>query len=375
MHFIFKDSILKKLILIFILNSIVFVHLGCTRHQSQDNQTIQQETHPTPTPTPTNESDIKKESLQAEPNPIPDQSGQKLEPNLKKNKEQLQAPSLNWLAQLKKRNREVDYRLHNESVWKKANTGHTFDRFDALQTQNSSQAQILYKSGSQLDVGENTLLVFDHDPGLSNNKKTTKEDRVIVKNGELSGITKTELWIFTNSGLIQIKAPKDKKNIAQAQISIRDGKKLNVKLNTGTADIIVPKNNSFIKLKMSPNSDIQFASQNPLFSKDSVPDESKLKGLSQASTQINATSKTDLIIDSPKDGINTNSKNFEVHGHLTELGGKLIINGELINVADDLTFIKNITLSEGANLIVFQLIRTDGSVEFFRRSIKLNKQE
>lgn len=299
----------------------------------------------------------------------------------KKTQVELQAklksdPKVNWLAQLKERKKDVDYRLHNESIWKKAPIDHTFDRFDAVQTQNASNAKILYQSGSQLDVNENTLLIFDHDPGLPNQKSPDKkEDRIIIKNGELTGATKTELWVFTNAGLVQIKAPTGKKTTARAKISIPDGKKLNVQLSSGSADLIYVKNNNFAKLKIGPNSDVQIMNEKSIFSTESIPDESKLKALVQAAAQIKTSTKTALIIDSPKDGATTETKTFEIKGHLTDFGGKLIINGAIITILDDLTFTKKIELSEGANLIVFQLIRSDGSVEFLRRSLKLNTQE
>mgnify|MGYP001559079134 CR=1 FL=1 len=277
---------------------------------------------------------------------------------------------LSGLANLTKLKNRADMRGHDQSVWQTAVVGTSFFKHDALQTHENANAQVNYQSGSVLKLKENTLVIFDKDPGQAE----LANDRVLLKNGELSGSTKKELWIFTNAGLVQIKSLK-KNQKAQATLSINPQKKLKLVVNQGTADIIVKKNNTeFQKFSVAEKADFEFKAKVGFNLTDEKTISSDNIGvLSQASTRIKNATQAELIIEAPIDNATSSDEIFEVKGHLTELGAKLIINGEITDIEDDLSFKKKLNLSNGINLVVFQLVRSDSSVKFYRRNVRLSK--
>ena len=283
------------------------------------------------------------------------------------------AANKNALAEVREKRNNVSFRAHDESIWSAVDIGRQIERFDALQTQASSMARVLYRSGSELDVKESTLLVFDHDPGA---KKKKSEDRVIVKNGELVGTTKTELWVFTNAGLVQIKSGTPGRAIAKTSVKIESGKKLNVKVDAGKADVIVKSADKFEKIEVATKSDLQYESKVSLLDdsqKKDVKSEivpAEVVKVAAAAEQPVPVVKADLLVESPKEDLSISAETFEIQGKLTGPGAKLLINGELVSPNADFAFKKQIKLTPGANLVVFQLIRSDGSVQFARKTIK-----
>ncbi len=271
-----------------------------------------------------------------------------------------------WLAKLDSIQNRVEFRQRNESIWKPPELGMFFVRFDALQTQNQSSAKIVYQSGSNLDVGNNTLLIFDHDPG----KKKKHEDRVIVKNGELIGTTKTELWVFTNAGLVQIK-PEAKSKVAKAKISVQDDQKIKVKVDTGTADVVFKGKDDFEKIHVAPKSDVEITSSVKLIDTNNTVATAKIEAITAAVEKPMKFVKAELSVEQPVDGAVTTDTEIEAKGRLSAAGGKLLINGELTELKDDFSFIKKIKLQPGSNLIVFQVVRSDASVQFMRKTIRL----
>lgn len=274
----------------------------------------------------------------------------------------------NWLAKLDSMQNRVEFRQRNESIWKPTEIGMIFARFDALQTQNQASAKVVYQSGSNLDVKDNTLLIFDHDPG----KKKKSEDRVIVKNGELIGSTKTELWVFTNAGLVQIK-PEAKTKIAKAKVSIQSDEKIQVKVDTGTADVVFkPKDNApFEKIHVAPKSDVEITSAVKLVDTTNSVSAVKLEEIAVAAEKVVKLTKAELIVEYPVDGAISSEAELTAKGRLTAAGGKLLINGEFVELREDFSFSKKITLQPGSNLIVFQVVRSDASVQFMRKSVRL----
>lgn len=274
--------------------------------------------------------------------------------------------SINWLARLDAIKNRVESRQRNESIWKPSVLGMAFERFDALQTQSQSSAKIVYQSGSKLDVGDNTLLIFDHDPG----KKKRKEDRVIVKNGELTGSTKTELWVFTNAGLVQIKAEASTR-IAKAKISVQGDQKIKVKVDTGTAEVLFKGKEAYEKLHVAAKSDVEVVSSVKLVDSNNQVAAERLEEMSTAAEKPVKIVKAELSVDQPVDGSVTTEPEIEAKGRLSAAGGKLLINGELTELREDFSFAKKIKLQPGSNLIVFQVVRSDGTVQFMRRSLRL----
>lgn len=273
-----------------------------------------------------------------------------------------------WLAKLLKQTNQVEYRQRNQNIWNQAEGDLSFMKYDALQTKNSATAEVVYQSGSTLDVRENTLIIFDEDPG----KKKKTEDRVIIKTGQLTGRTKTELWVFTDAGLVQIKAKKGQANItktAEAKVVVKNDRAVNINVKNGTAEVIYKKDNNYARLTVAENSDVSIKPSTELTSGVQVNAE-KVNELVAAQTKVAATVQAELVIDFPVDNALVQDAEIEVRGRLTGAGAKLLINGQLADISDSATFSKKISLQPGTNLIVFQLVRSDSSVKFVRRSVR-----
>lgn len=273
-----------------------------------------------------------------------------------------------WLAQLIKKTNQVEYRERNQNIWNQAEGELSFMKYDALQTKNSATAEVIYQSGSTLDVRENTLIIFDEDPG----KKKKTEDRVIIKSGQLTGRTKTELWVFTDAGLVQIKAKKGQAaaaKTAEAKVVVKNDRAVNIKVKNGTAEVIYKKDNEYTRLAIAENSDISIKASTELTSGVQVNAE-KVNELVAAQTKVVAAAQAELTIDFPADNALVQDSEIEVRGRLTGAGAKLLINGQLAEVSEASTFTKKIGLQPGTNLIVFQLVRSDASVKFVKRSVR-----
>ena len=272
-------------------------------------------------------------------------------------KTEVPPPKISGLAVLQKLVNRADMRPHDKSVWQTAVTGTDFFKHDALQTHEGAYAHVKYESGSLLELKEKTLVMFDKDPGLTERSS----DRVVLKNGELVGTTKKELWVFTNAGLLQIKS--NKKSPAQATLSINPERKLKITVYSGSAELIVKKNETeFQKFNLAEKSEFEFKAKA----------DTDVIAIAKASIDIKKSTLAELYIDSPTENATVTDEKFDVKGRLTELGAKLLINGELTDIADDLSFKKTLALVSGTNLLVFQLIRSDASVKFYRRNIRLN---
>lgn len=276
-------------------------------------------------------------------------------------KEQTKAESKDWLAKLTKETNSVEFRLRSQNVWKPVELDMTFSRFDAIQTKSSSTAEVIYLSGSSLGIKENTLLIFDEDPG----QKKKQVDRVIVKSGRLTAKTKTELWVFTDSGLIQIKA---RKKPAQARIEVK-AENVKVSVQSGLAEVIYKKENDFVRLQVGENSDTTIKSEHKIFKNEQI-DTEKISEIVIASEVVKPLEKAKLEISEPKENELTAKAEYTVKGRVTAPGAKILLNGELLEVATDLTFSKTINLQPGTNLLVFQLVRSDSSIEFVKRNLR-----
>lgn len=275
-------------------------------------------------------------------------------------------PVKDWLAKLLRQTNQVEYRKRNQNIWSRVEENSAFMKYDALQTKNASTAEVIYQSGSTLDVKENTLIIFDEDPGQK--KKT--EDRVIIKSGQLTGKTKTELWVFTDSGLVQIKAKKGgAANMAEAKVIIKKDRAINVKVNQGTAEIIYKKENEFTRVAVAEKSDITLKPSTEVTSGLQV-NEATVRELATAQVKTAVTVQADLNVEYPSDNALVQESEIVVRGRLTGAGAKLLINGQLTEISEAGSFSKKINLQSGTNLIVFQIIRSDSTVKFVKRSVR-----
>lgn len=285
-----------------------------------------------------------------------------VEPSVKEEaKVETKVEAKNWLAKLTLETNVVEFRLRNQNVWKPVEFDMTFSRFDAIQTKNSSSAEVIYLSGSSLDIKENTLLIFDEDPG----QKKKQVDRVIVKSGRLTAKTKTELWVFTDAGLIQIKA---RKKSAQARIEVK-AENVKVSVQSGLAEVVYKKGNDFVRQQVGEKSEATIKSEHKIFNGQQV-DLEKLSEIVAANEQVKILVNANLEIQQPSENELTAQAEYIVKGRVTAPGAKVLLNGQLLEVANDLTFSKKITLQPGTNLLVFQLVRSDSSIEFIKRNLR-----
>lgn len=260
------------------------------------------------------------------------------------------------LAMLEKLSNKASTRAHAESIWQNAVAGINFSKHDALRTHEMATALIKYESGSKLELKEKTLIIFDKDPGVTENLA----DRVLLKSGELVGTTKRELWVFTNAGLVQLKASAKNQQPTKATVSVNE-KKMRVNVINGSADLILRnENKNFQKISLAEKSDFEFKA-NADFEIDEI---------AKASGRIKNATLAELAVDSPPENAVSSEEQYVVKGKLSGLGAKLLINGESVEISDALTFSKTITLISGTNLVVFQLIRSDASVKFYRKNIR-----
>lgn len=270
-----------------------------------------------------------------------------------------------WLAKLTLETNDVKFRMRNQNVWKSAELDMTFSRFDAIQTKNSSTAEVVYLSGSLLDIKENTLLIFDEDPG----QKKKQIDRVIVKSGQLIAKTKTELWVFTDAGLIQIKG---KKKPAQARIEVK-AENVKVSVQSGLAEVVYKKEKDFVRLQVSEKSEATITSAHKIFDGQQI-DSEKLTEIVAANEQTKLLVNAKLEILEPAENELTAKAEYTVKGRITAPGAKVLLDGQLLEIANDLTFNKKITLQPGTNLLVFQLVRSDSTIEFVKRNLRYKAQ-
>ncbi len=191
----------------------------------------------------------------------------------------------------------------------------------------------------------------------------------MVKTGELTGTTVTELWVFTNAGLVQVKPTKLQKS-AKIRLSFRNNDQLNVKVESGTADLVYrTPEKQFKKINISANNEINYKAPSLV-----APDSSLVNSLNTAAQEVTQITKTELSVDQPTDNLSVNAPEFEVTGKLSNIGAKLLINGDIVEMEADLSFKKKIQLTDGVNLIVFQLVRSDSSVQFVRRTLRYKKE-
>jgi len=130
----------------------------------------------------------------------------------------------------------VTVRRKRELVWQEAPKDYPLFAFDAVHTDEQATARLSLNNGSQLDMMPSTLVILN--PSAFNSAE--KKDRAIVRDGHLTGRTRGELWILTSAALLKLK-PKSKTGMAQASITLAEGKKIQITLNDGQGELIRTK--------------------------------------------------------------------------------------------------------------------------------------
>lgn len=102
---------------------------------------------------------------------------------------------------------------------------------DAVQTEARSRATIVFKSGSQIQMGAKSLVVISPP---TNKGMPQQADRAVVRGGDLQSTTTKELWLMTSAALFKMKPAPDG-TAAKANFSIKEGNRIKVKLEAGRA--------------------------------------------------------------------------------------------------------------------------------------------
>ena len=272
----------------------------------------------------------------------------------------------NWIAMLKSSTNRVDFKSKSDGTWQAVTSDMNFYKFDSVQTQQQSTALVRYQSKSELDVKEKTLLVFDEDPGA----KKKKVDRVILKAGDLLGKTNSELWILTDSGLVQISADKLKPGKARVQIK---NDQFKIVVDQGTALVTIKnKNNEIQKIAVTQNNSVNLDTKKQLLPivNDNYADQTFDSVVNQAMA-IEKPTEQKVDLDNVSETEFTKKTVYQLSGQLSAVGAKLLVNGEIVQVGPDLKFLKDVKLTKGSNLIVLQVIRSDSTTQFIRKKVVL----
>ncbi len=282
-----------------------------------------------------------------------------------------------WLAEIKEIKPQVSFRMSQKAIWEDASVDKRLHRYDAVQTQENASARILYQSGSELKVASNSLIVFDQDPGqmknlrpakVKLNKKTSTPDRVLLRAGEVKGTTRSELWILSAGGLLKIDAKTQKDSRASATVAVKEGKTLKLTLTAGQGTLISTGKN----IPLTLNTPVEVAAPLPTWAKTptSAP-------APQAwNPPVGENAQTEVTLSEPADGAQLTTNEVKVSGSLTATSGsKILVNGKIVEISADFKFETTVLLKPGPNVIVVQLITSDGKVKFYRRTVNVMVQE
>jgi hypothetical protein len=318
----------------------------------------------------------------------------------------------------------VKVRKKGTLTWKVAVEGNPLTELssqDAVQTEAKSQAMIVFKSGSQIQMGPKSLVVVS--PPESGNA-SPQADRAVIRGGELQSSTSRELWLMTSAALFKMK-PSAKGEPARVNLSIREGKQLKVNLVTGEAVALtidrrkkhtqsggagpalkeVPLTANRPLTLEAPRAPEMFGSEELGGAPQSWEGSALIKQLSPApkaeSPSVKAavakgspqraqgthasqersapsepaTKKTlapapSLVVHEPKNRAEVVSESIVVRGQLENLGknppGRVLVQGQALRLSSNGSFEAKVKLDPGVNLLLIQWISAD-SVSHYKR--------
>lgn len=281
------------------------------------------------------------------------------------------------LAELKAFVSRVTYRREKEMNWQEAVLNIPFYRFDSVNTHEKSTAQIGFTNGSTVDMTENSLLIIN--PGA----EVTNWDRLLLRKGNLSAKTQKELWILTTAALVRMK-PAREKTIARTKIAIEEGKKLQVVLEEGEGTMFETKSPGNLEdakpSRLVVNKPVIMAA--PVVANDfgtaeevSWPTPEKVDETERTIASVPPPAKPnltppDFTITSPSDYSEVSTSSVTLKGKVRGQGvTSLLVNGKTITLGPKQDFAAAVSLNKGANAILIQLNRTEGTPVFRRWTV------
>jgi len=283
------------------------------------------------------------------------------------------------LAELKAFQPRVTFRREKEMNWEEALLNLPFYRFDSVRTHEKATAQITFANGSVVDMTEESLLIIN--PGM----EVTNWDRLLLRKGNLSAKTQKELWILTTAALVRMK-PNKEKAYAKTKINIEEGKKLQVTLEEGEGTMFETQSPGKLETvkptRLTVNKPVSIAA--PVVGNDfglndqevawptaeKVDEQERTIASVPPTTTKPAVTPPDFVISSPADYSEVNGSSVTLKGKIRGQGvTSLLVNGKTIAVGPKQDFSAAVSLNKGANAILIQLNRTEGTPVFRRWTV------
>lgn len=296
----------------------------------------------------------------------------------------------------------VNFRRSRELVWQDPTQGQSLFAYDAVQTHASASARLSLKNGSELTLSEDTLVIINP----SGIRTMAARDKAVVRAGQLKGRTTHELWVLTSGALFRFRA-KEKNRPAEMELSVQEGKQVKVKLTEGDGILARPVDASAkgtvpqkeirietvaLTIDKSVTVEAPIAAESYGYTKEEEKEELAQAEVEALETPTPAPTPvavsvpppqppgrrpaatrpgppTDLVLASPKNYSEVQTDSVEVTGKLTGGRGRLMINDKRVALNEDLSFSARIAVVPGANAILIQLIRPDGSSLFRRLTV------
>ena len=284
------------------------------------------------------------------------------------------------LAELKSLQAHVTVRREKEMSWQDALLNLPLFRFDAIRTDVKATATVGFVNGSIVNMTEDSLLIIN--PGT----EITSWDRLLLRKGNLSAQTQKELWILTAAALVRMK-PKAWAGRAKMKLAVEEGKKMKVELEEGdglllqTTDPGKLENAKPVKLVerkpvviAAPAVGNDFGLNNDAVSwptTEKVEEKARtIASLPPPSTTKPVIPPPDFVITSPADYSEVQSASVTLKGRVKGQGAtSLLVNGKSVALEAKQNFSISVPLNLGANAILIQLNRNEGTPVFRRWTV------
>lgn len=292
---------------------------------------------------------------------------------------EVEEPAAVAVAQLLEFKPRVTFRRQKEMAWEEALMNLPLFRMDAVRTYDNAGARISFLNGSIVDMIEESLLIIN--PGAS--QDAPHADRLLMRRGNLKAQTKKELWILTTAALFRIK-PQKGKAMAKSTLAVEEGKKIRVEISEGEGLMLKTttpgKLDNAKPVRMVINKPVVIAA--PTVPTDfgfndgevSWPDPAEVEVRERELASLTPPTNpkiplSDFVITSPPDYSEVMQPSIELKGRVTGKEATLSINGKPVELGAKRDFRATVRLAKGANAILIQLNRSEGTPLFRRWTV------
>lgn len=287
------------------------------------------------------------------------------------------APTRESLAHLNEFLPRVTFRRQKEMVWEEAIRNLPLFRFDAVRTHHKAGAKITFVNGSVVDMSPESLLIINPSSG----ENLANFDRLLMRKGNLKARTQKELWILTTAALFRIKPQRNES--ARGTVAVEEGKRIRVEVNEGEGLMLRTQRPGKIDagkpIHLSQNKPIVIAAptvptdfglkENEIEWPDPAAVEARAREVASVSPNQAKIPISDFIITSPPDYAEVSAASVEIKGLISGKDTAISVNGKTVSVNNKQEFRVKVPLTRGANAILIQLNRTEGSPVFRRWTV------